>query len=70
MSNDPKTVQYRNSLLALAILGLPLTEIPSGVSANVELQCALQELIIALLKVQIEVMKATNLDAGDASPLS
>lgn len=70
MSDDSKTVQYRNSLLALAILGLPLTEVPSGVSANVELQCALQELTIALLKIQIEVMKATNLDAGISIPPS
>lgn len=58
MSNDPKTVQYRDTLSALAVLGVPLTKIPPEVSTHIGLQCALLELETALLKVQIEVMKA------------
>lgn len=48
---------YYKSLVSLAHLGLSLTKIPNGVWTTVRLQCAIKDLEMGLLKVQIAIMR-------------
>ena len=50
------TPEYLTSLRALVTLGTPLMKVPDKVETTIDLQCALNALHVALLRVEVAVM--------------
>lgn len=49
---------YRAQLAALIQLGIPMVEkIPNGISTSIGLQCELQTVHMALLRLQVTLLK-------------